>query len=149
MIQRFSRAASAVAIALAGVSVLGAGGCASPSQPSVPVQFAITDLRVGSGATAGTGSTVSVNYIGWLYDGSNPDKKGAQFDASQPGRPFVFWVGASQVIPAWDQGLVGMKVGGLRRLVVPAELAYGRTGAGNKIPPNASLVFEIELLGVF
>jgi FKBP-type peptidyl-prolyl cis-trans isomerase FkpA len=149
MIQRFSRAASAVAIALAGVSVLGAGACASPSSPSVPVAFTVTDLRVGTGAAANTGSTVSVNYVGWLYDGTNPEKKGEQFDASQPGRPFVFWLGASQVIAAWDQGVVGMKVGGLRRLIVPASLGYGHTGAGNKIPPNASLVFEIELLGVF
>ena len=123
----------------------------APVHPSRPFQstFTITDLRVGTGAAAATGSTVSVNYVGWLYDGTNPEKKGEQFDASQPGRPFVFWLGASQVIAAWDQGVVGMKVGGLRRLIVPSSLGYGRTGAGNKIPPNASLVFEIELLGVF
>lgn len=149
MFRRFPRAAKAVIAAFAGASVLSGAACASPSQPSVPVQFTTTDIRVGTGATATTGSTVGVNYTGWLYDGSKPDKKGEQFDASLAGRPFVFWIGAQQVIPAWDQGVVGMKVGGIRRLIVPASLAYGRTGAGDKIPPNASLVFDIELLSVF
>jgi FKBP-type peptidyl-prolyl cis-trans isomerase FkpA len=150
MLHRFTRAASAVVVtALTGASVLFSGACASPSAPSTPVDFSVTDLRVGSGAAASTGSTVSVNYVGWLYDGSNFEKKGQQFDASKEGRPFVFWLGASQVIEAWEQGVVGMKVGGLRRLIVPSSLAYGRSGAGNTIPPNASLVFEIELLSVF
>jgi FKBP-type peptidyl-prolyl cis-trans isomerase FkpA len=150
MLHRFSRAASAVVVtALAGASVFLSSACASPSAPSTPVEFTIVDLRVGNGAAASTGSTVSVNYVGWLYDGTNPEKKGKEFDASKEGRPFVFWLGASQVIPAWDQGVVGMKVGGLRRLIVPSTLAYGRSGAGNAIPPNASLVFEIELLSVF
>ena len=150
MLRRFSRAASAVVVtALAGASMLFGAACASPSSPSTPVEFTVIDLRVGSGAAASTGSTVSVNYVGWLYDGTDPDKKGQEFDASKPGRPFVFWLGASQVIAGWEQGVVGMKVGGLRRLIVPSSLAYGRSGAGNSIPPNASLVFEIELVGVF
>ena len=90
-----------------------------------------------------------VHYTGWLYDGTAPEKKGTQFDASEPGRPFVFWLGAGQVIAGWEQGLVGMKVGGLRRLIVPSTMGYGRNGSGSTIPPNAALVFEIELLSVF
>ena len=142
----FSRVAR---VAIAFIMVVGAGSCASPSAPSVNVPFTVNDVRVGTGATAVVGSTVQVNYTGWLYDDTKPDKKGEQFDASAAGRPFVFWVGAGQVIAAWDQGLVGMKVGGLRRLIVPASMAYGRNGSGNLIPPNASLVFDIELLGLF
>ena len=149
MLQRFPRAAKAVLAAFAGASFLLGAACASPSQPSVPVTFTTLDVKVGAGATATTGSTVSVNYTGWLYDGSKSDKKGEQFDASQAGRPFVFWLGAGQVIAAWDQGVVGMRVGGIRRLIVPASLAYGRDGAGGTIPPNASLVFDIELLAIF
>jgi len=95
MFRRFTRAASAVVVtALAGASVLVSAGCASPSAPSTPVEFTVIDLRVGSGAAASTGSTVSVNYVGWLYDGTNQEKKGTEFDASKPGRPFVFWLGA-------------------------------------------------------
>jgi FKBP-type peptidyl-prolyl cis-trans isomerase FkpA len=90
-----------------------------------------------------------VNYTGWFYNSTASDKKGSQFDASKPGEPFVIWLGTGQVIAGWDQGIVGMKVGGLRRLIVPAELAYGRNGAGNAIPPNATLVFDIELVSVF
>ncbi len=98
MFRRFTRAASAVVIAaLAGAPVFLSTGCASPSAPSTPVEFTVIDLRVGSGPAASTGSTVSVNYVGWLYDGTNPDKKGQEFDASKAGRPFVFWLGASQV----------------------------------------------------
>ena len=150
MLRRFTRAASAVVvIALAGASVLFSSACTSASAPSKPVEFTVIDLRVGTGAAASTGSTVSVNYVGWLYDETNSEKKGEEFDASRPGRPFVFWLGTSQVIAGWDQGVVGMKVGGLRRLIVPSTLAYGRAGAGDRIPPNASLVFEIELLSVF
>ena len=150
MLHRFTRAASAVVVtALAGASVLFGTSCTSASAPSTPVEFTVIDLRVGSGAAASAGSTVSVNYVGWLYDGTDSEKKGEVFDTSKPGRPFVFWLGASQVIQAWDQGVVGMKVGGLRRLIVPSSMAYGRSGAGNTIPPNASLVFEIELLSLF
>ena len=150
MFSRLTRAAGAVVIAaLAGASVLFSSACTSASAPSKPVEFTIVDLRVGTGAAASAGSTVSVNYVGWLYDETNSEKKGKEFDASRPGRPFVFWLGASQVIPAWDEGIVGMKVGGLRRLIVPSTMAYGRSGAGNTIPPNASLVFDIELLSVF
>jgi FKBP-type peptidyl-prolyl cis-trans isomerase FkpA len=131
------------------IIALGATACANPSAPSVPVTFTTTDIRAGSGTAASSGSFVTVNYAGWLYDGTAADKKGKPFDASKPGLPFVFWLGAGQVIQGWENGVPGMRVGGLRRLIVPASMAYGRSGAGNSIPPNASLVFDIELLSVF
>lgn len=143
------RAARAMAVLGIAVTLVGAAACANPAAPSVKVPFAVTDLRVGTGAVVSTAQFVSVNYTGWLYDGTDPEKKGDQFDASAPGRPFVFWLGANQVIAGWDQGIVGMRVGGLRRLQIPASLAYGRNGAGAAIPPNASLVFDIELVSVF
>lgn len=137
------------ALVFVGLMSLGAGGCENPAAPSVPAAFTVTDLRTGTGAEATSGKFMSVNYTGYLYNSTAPDKKGAQFDASQPGQPFVFWLGTGQVIAGWDQGLVGMKVGGLRRLIVPKDLAYGRAGAGNSIPPNATLVFDVELVSVF
>ena len=143
---RAARLAACVCLAAAAV---GASGCENPAAPSVPAPFTITDVRVATGAQAASGQHLSVNYAGWLYNGTAPDKKGAQFDASKPGEPFVLWLGTGQVIAGWDQGIVGMRIGGLRRLIVPAELAYGRTGAGNAIPPNATLVFDIELVSVF
>ena len=101
----------------------------------------ITDLIVGEGAEASIGQTVKVHYRGMLKDGT-------QFDASYGRRPFSFPLGTGQVIQGWDEGLVGMKVGGKRRLVIPPELGYGSRGASNVIPPNAFLTFEVELLGV-
>ena len=86
-----------------------------------------------------------MNYTGWLYDASRPDQKGLQFDSSVGRTPFTFNLGSNQVIDGWDRGVVGMKVGGLRRLVIPPSLAYGGTRNG-PIPPNATLVFDIELL---
>jgi FKBP-type peptidyl-prolyl cis-trans isomerase len=114
----------------------------------VPAPFTKTDLRLGGGGEAATGMTLLVAYSGWLYDDTKPDKKGELFDASTAERPFVFVLGVGQVIPGWDLGVPGMKVGGLRRLIVPSDLAYGREGAGSSIPPNATLVFEIELFSV-
>ena len=131
---------------VAGVGALSA--CTSPTSPTVKASFASSDLRVGTGDTAASGNTLMVHYIGWLYDDTKSDKKGAQFDASPAGQPFVFKLGFAQVIQGWDQGLVGMKVGGLRKLIVPSELAYGRVGAGSSIPPNATLVFEVELISL-
>jgi FKBP-type peptidyl-prolyl cis-trans isomerase len=125
-----------------------ASGCTSPTSPTFRAEFTKTDVKVGAGAEATAGKTLLVNYTGWLYDDTKSDKKGAQFDASLPGQPFVFKLGAGQVIQGWDLGLVGMKVGGIRLLIVPSALAYARDGAGSKIPPNATLVFEIELLSV-
>jgi FKBP-type peptidyl-prolyl cis-trans isomerase FkpA len=100
------------------------------------------DLVVGSGATAASGQKVTVHYTGWLTNGT-------KFDSSKDrGDPFVFPLGKGQVIKGWDQGVQGMKVGGKRKLTIPPEMGYGSRGAGGVIPPNATLVFEVELLGV-
>lgn len=105
-------------------------------------QVVSTDLTTGNGTEAVQHATVSVHYTGWLEDGT-------QFDSSvDRGTPFKFTLGAGQVIPGWDQGVVGMRVGGKRVLVIPPELGYGASGSGGVIPPNATLKFEIELLGV-
>jgi FKBP-type peptidyl-prolyl cis-trans isomerase FkpA len=129
------------------LATLGAS-CTSPTSPAYKSSFIITDLTVGTGTEAASGMTLLVNYTGWLYDETKADKKGSQFDASPAGQPFVFKLGVGQVIQGWDLGVVGEKIGGIRRLVVPADLAYGREGAGSSIPPNATLVFEIELINV-
>ena len=118
-----------------------------PSAPEKPI-YTRTDLTVGTGAEAVNGRGLSVNYTGWLYDPSRPDLKGQMFDTSKGRGPFDFVLGAGQVIPGWDQGFSGMKVGGSRRLIIPPDMAYGSQGAGGVIPPNATLVFEMELLGV-
>ena len=107
----------------------------------------MTDLTVGTGATATAGHSVSVNYTGWLYDATKPDNKGTQFDSSIGRGPFSFLLGAGQVIAGWDQGVAGMKVGGSRRLIIPPSLGYGASGTG-PIPGNATLVFDVTLLGV-
>jgi FKBP-type peptidyl-prolyl cis-trans isomerase FkpA len=115
--------------------------------PSAP--YSTTDLRVGSGTEATSGKTVTVNYTGWLYSDSAAQNKGTQFDTSVGKTPFVFLLGAGQVIAGWDRGVVGMKVGGQRRLIIPPELGYGSQGAGGGvIPPNATLVFDVDLLDV-
>src|SRR5213594_929915 len=109
----------------------------------------ITDRKVGSGAEAKSGRQVTVHYTGWLYDAKAADKNGKKFDSSKDhGEPFSFKLGARQVISGWDQGVAGMKVGGSRTLVIPSDLAYGSRGAGGAIPPNATLVFDVELLDV-
>ena len=108
-----------------------------------------TDLTPGTGVEAAAGQTVSVHYTGWLYDEGAADHKGKKFDSSKDrGEPFSFRLGAAEVIPGWDTGVAGMKVGGSRRLTIPPEMAYGRRGAGGVIPPNATLVFDVDLLGV-
>jgi FKBP-type peptidyl-prolyl cis-trans isomerase FkpA len=109
----------------------------------------MTDVKLGTGALAESGRNVVVHYTGWLFDESAPDSKGKKFDSSRDrGDPFRFALGAGQVIRGWDQGVAGMKVGGQRTLVIPPELGYGARGAGGVIPPNATLVFDVELLGV-
>jgi FKBP-type peptidyl-prolyl cis-trans isomerase FkpA len=123
-------------------------GCSSsPSTPSNTPPFSQTDLRVGTGAVAAAGQTLTVNYTGWFYDASMPDHKGLSFDSTQGKSPFTFVLGVDQVIKGWDQGVPGMQVGGVRRLVIPPSLAYGTKRSG-PIPPNTTLVFEIELLSV-
>jgi FKBP-type peptidyl-prolyl cis-trans isomerase FkpA len=109
---------------------------------TTPSGLVYEDLNVGSGATAKTGSTVQVHYTGWLTNGD-------KFDSSKDRRrPFSFPLGRRHVIAGWDEGVQGMQVGGLRRLTIPPELGYGARGAGGVIPPNATLVFEVELLEV-
>ena len=117
----------------------------NPVAPSAGVPFSTLELRAGTGPAAANGQSLSVDYTGWLYDSSAPDNKGAIFDSSVGRQPFTFTLGAGQVIRGWDQGLVGMNVGGIRRIVIPPELAYGSEGRGI-IPPNATLIFDVELL---
>jgi peptidylprolyl isomerase/FKBP-type peptidyl-prolyl cis-trans isomerase FkpA len=109
----------------------------------------IEDQKIGDGDEAQTGMDVAVHYTGWLFDASAADNKGPKFDSSRDrGQPFRFSLGARQVIAGWDQGVAGMKVGGQRTLTIPPELGYGARGAGGVIPPNATLVFDVELLAV-
>jgi peptidylprolyl isomerase len=106
----------------------------------------ITDTKVGTGAQPQTGQTCVMHYTGWLYDNGT---KGAKFDSSlDRGEPFEFAIGQGQVIKGWDEGVATMKVGGKRTLVIPPQLGYGARGAGGVIPPNATLIFDVELLGV-
>jgi peptidylprolyl isomerase len=113
---------------------------------TTPDGLQIIDLKVGTGASPKTGQTVVVHYTGWLYaDG----KKGAKFDSSlDRGQPFEFPIGQHQVIAGWDEGVATMKIGGKRTLIIPPALGYGARGAGGVIPPNATLIFDVELLGV-
>jgi len=142
----------AAAVALAAALVLAGCGRAAPPSPAVTAtvqEMQVTDLVAGTGAEAVAGSRATVHYSGWLYDPAQPESKGTPFDSSRDsGRPFTFQLGAGQVIAGWDQGVQGMKVGGQRRLVIPAALAYGERGAGGVIPPGATLVFDVELLDV-
>jgi FKBP-type peptidyl-prolyl cis-trans isomerase FkpA len=123
---------------------------ATGSTAPTPLQgLQMTDVKQGTGAEAVPGKTVVVHYTGWLFDDSAADKKGKKFDSSRDrGDPFDFPLGAGHVIKGWDQGVAGMKVGGQRTLVIPPELGYGARGAGGVIPPNATLVFDVELLDV-
>jgi FKBP-type peptidyl-prolyl cis-trans isomerase FkpA len=107
------------------------------------------DTVTGKGAEAIAGRPVVVHYTGWLYDPAQPDGKGRKFDSSLDRRePFSFPLGGGRVIRGWDEGVAGMKVGGKRTLVIPSDLGYGARGAGGVIPPNATLVFDVELLEV-
>jgi FKBP-type peptidyl-prolyl cis-trans isomerase len=118
------------------------GKSAAPSGGGSVTELKIEDLKTGSGAEAKAGQPVTVHYTGWLTDGK-------KFDSSlDHGQPFKFQLGAGQVIPGWDKGVAGMKVGGKRKLTIPPAMGYGERGAGGVIPPNATLVFEVELLGV-
>lgn len=116
--------------------------------PTIPPQaFTVTDLRLGTGAEAVNGKRLTVHYALWFFSTTGTDSKGQLIQTSVGSTPFSFVLGTNAVIAGWDQGLVGMKVGGVRRLIVPPALAYGATGNG-PIPPNTNLVFEVELLDV-
>jgi FKBP-type peptidyl-prolyl cis-trans isomerase FkpA len=106
------------------------------------------DLQPGTGPAIKAGQYALVHYTGWLFDAAATDNKGKQFDSSVGGEPFDFPVGGKHVIKGWDEGVAGMQVGGKRRLVIPPEMGYGASGAGGVIPPNATLVFDIELLEI-
>ena len=137
-------------IAFLAAIVLSAAACggsdsSSPSAPTPPsAPFSQLDVITGTGATATQGRTIMVSYTGWLYDPARPDSKGTQFETNAG---FSFPLGVGRVIPGWDQGVVGMRVGGLRRLIIPPNLAYG-SQANGQIPGNSTLVFDIMLLAV-
>jgi FKBP-type peptidyl-prolyl cis-trans isomerase FkpA len=134
------------------LAVFGLAACtaAPPAHATGSVdKLATIDQKIGTGAEAKDGMQVTVHYTGWLYDDSAKDKHGAKFDSSRDhGEPFSFMLGQGSVIAGWDQGVAGMREGGKRILLIPAALGYGARGAGDDIPPNASLVFEVELLKV-
>lgn len=132
---------------------LAISGCKRSETPpaaaadSVALQKIDTVAGTGTGTEATKGATVVVHYTGWLYEPASASKRGAQFDSSSGREPFSFQLGGGQVIPGWDAGVEGMKVGGKRTLIIPASLGYGSSGAG-PIPPNANLIFDVELLEV-
>ena len=140
------KALMSVAFALAIVAPT--AGIAQTAGKTVTTQtgLQITDIKVGTGATPKTGQTCVMHYTGWLYENGT---KGKKFDSSvDRGQPFEFPIGARRVIAGWDEGVASMKVGGKRTLIIPPSLGYGARGAGSAIPPNATLIFEVELLDV-
>jgi FKBP-type peptidyl-prolyl cis-trans isomerase FkpA len=122
-------------------------GCIGTATPTRTPPYSQTDLQIGGGDEAVTGMVVSVNYTGWLHEPTRPDAKGAVFDSSVGHDPFRFQLGSGGVIAGWERGVPGMRVGGIRRLIVPPSLAYGAPRT-DVLPPYAALLFEIELLSV-
>jgi peptidylprolyl isomerase len=142
--------ALALATALTAVSAAGASTTAMAQSVGQTMTTAsglqITDTKIGTGSTPKPGQTCVMHYTGWLYQGG---AKGAKFDSSRDrGQPFEFPIGRQRVIAGWDEGVATMKVGGQRTLIIPPQLGYGARGAGGVIPPNATLIFEVELLDV-
>jgi FKBP-type peptidyl-prolyl cis-trans isomerase len=126
-----------------------APSASAPSQPAGVSALQSLPLKEGTGAAVSGGQIAVMQYTGWLYDASAADHKGKQFDSSRTaGQAFKFPLGTGAVIKGWDQGVVGMKVGESRRLIIPPDLAYGDNGAGGVIPPGATLVFDVELVGI-
>ena len=123
--------------------------CGGNTENNNVAQLIRQDDVVGTGAEAQSGQVVTVHYTGWLYDQTRPDRKGNKFDSSRDrNEPFSFNLGAGEVIRGWDEGVAGMKVGGRRTLTIPPDMGYGARGAGGVIPPNATLLFDVELLEV-
>lgn len=136
----------------AALSVSACGGDAGMEEPETTTTdsgLMFTTTQTGSGTEAAAGDAVSVHYTGWLYDPESDSGRGAKFDSSvDRGQPFGFALGAGRVIAGWDEGVAGMLVGEKRELIIPPDLAYGSRGAGGDIPPDATLLFEVELLAV-
>ena len=148
VLRRLVAAAAACVLALGSFAATPTPASAEPQGKTMTTAsgLQITDSKVGSGATPKTGQTCVMHYTGWLYDNG---AKGAKFDSSlDRGEPFEFQIGMGQVIKGWDEGVATMKVGGKRTLIIPPQLGYGARGAGGVIPPNATLIFDVELLGV-
>jgi FKBP-type peptidyl-prolyl cis-trans isomerase FkpA len=136
-----------IALCLAGFN--GVASANTPAaQVSAPSKLEVIDVKVGNGKEAVAGSTVVVHYTGWIFDAKAEKQHGTLFDSSVGKSPFSFPLGAKRVIKGWDAGVAGMKIGGKRTLIIPAEMAYGARGAGDVIPPNAPLIFDVELLDV-
>ena len=144
---RLTRPTALAAMVVIAIATFTVACVDAPASPTVTAPYNQTDLVLGTGNDALTGSTLTVDYTGWLYDASKPERKGLQFDSSIGRTPFVFTLGTGQVIKGWDQGIPGMRAGGTRRLVIPPSLAYGDTRSG-PIPQNATLVFEITLISI-
>ncbi len=146
----FRRGSTAFAVVIAAIFAAGIPTATTAqtagSTMTTPSGLKMTDTKVGTGATPKAGQTCVMHYTGWLYQNG---AKGQKFDSSRDrGQPFEFPLGMGRVIKGWDEGVATMKVGGQRTLIIPPELGYGARGAGGVIPPNATLIFEVELVGV-
>ena len=143
---RLTSASAAAVLAITAIGALFRPAMAQNQVHQMPDGLKYTDTKLGTGAVAKPGAKVSVHYTGWL---DNNGAKGAKFDSSlDRGQPFQFTLGAHEVIAGWDEGVAGMKVGGERTLIIPPDLGYGARGAGGVIPPNATLIFDVQLLAV-
>jgi peptidylprolyl isomerase len=145
-LSRRAAVAAALAVVTTGVIAMSEEADAQPVT-TTPSGLKIIDIKVGTGASPKTGQTCAMNYTGWLYENG---KKGAKFDSNldHGSAPFEFPIGQHRVIAGWDEGVASMKVGGKRTLIIPPDLGYGSRGAGGVIPPNATLIFDVELVGV-
>jgi FKBP-type peptidyl-prolyl cis-trans isomerase len=152
---RIASMAGAIALSCIALHAVPASGASTPDEQgkskldATQNELKKIDVKQGHGREATAGSGVVVHYTGWLYDSSKPDSHGTKFDSSRDrGTPFRFVLGQGRVIRGWDEGVAGMKVGGQRTLVIPPGMGYGARGAGGVIPPNATLIFDVELLDV-
>jgi FKBP-type peptidyl-prolyl cis-trans isomerase FkpA len=143
-----SKTVPALLLSLGFALLSACGGQAVATAPSPVTALQSTVLKPGTGAAVAAGQTAVMQYTGWLYEATAKDNKGKQFDSSRGRGAFKFPLGTGSVIKGWDQGVLGMKIGESRRLVIPPDLAYGDRGAGGVIPPGATLVFDVELVGI-